>query len=245
MKKKKIPEAAEELEGKKKSPAAAAERPRRPEVDGAAVRGARSGRGPAGRRDGRGPGTAGRRRRGRQCRGAAAGKARAGRGLEGGRPARVRGAVEPSRRAEGGAGRAAPGRRAGRARRRGESEPHAVGAAAAQGALCAGGSAGIPGPSASVRGQRRLRVGHVLGVGKEGRTEAGSRDLCAQGAEGWGPGGQPGSRGDRRNLAAAGGAEPAETGLGGPSSVWSHLPRLPPETQPAAGESAQRAGPFA
>ena len=83
--------------GKKKSPEAAAERPRRPEVDGAAVRGARSGRGPAGRRDGRGPGTAGRRRRGRQCRGAAAGKARAGRGPEGGSPARVRGAVEPSR----------------------------------------------------------------------------------------------------------------------------------------------------
>lgn len=88
-------------------------------------------------------------------------------------------------------------------------------------------------------------MGHVFGVGKEGRTEAGSRDLCAQGAEGWAAEGQPWDRGDPGNLAAAGGAEPAETGPGGPSSVRSHLPRLPPETQPAAGESAQRAGPVA
>lgn len=231
---------------KKKSPAAAADRPRLPEVDGAARRGARSWRGAcAGRPDRSGDrGDSG-------AQDAGAGSSAAGKARAGGR-AGLR-ACERAGGSRAGVGRGAarsrwrcPGRDPARRERR-RTCSVAVGRRRGAGqevppGLCA--RAAPPGPRNLVPvparswGQRRLRAGHVLR--SWGRRDAPRRGVgtCAprDGAGGRAKG-SPGM-GEMGESPAAGEAGPAGTQLCGATCLGS-LQRL----SFAAGESARRAAP--
>ena len=156
-------------------------------------------------------------------------------------PASEREAAEPAwaggRRGAGG-GAAVRSQRAGGEeenvqRGRGAARRRAAGHKVAAWALCAGGAAGTPKPRAGAGGELGAEAAadgtRAPYRGKEGRAEAGSRDLRTQGWGGRASGGQPGNGGNGRESGSLGGRtrrHPARP---------SHLPRKPPGTALCGG----------
>lgn len=118
-------------------------------------------------------------------------------------------------------------------RGRGAARRRAAGHKVAARALCAGGAAGTPKPRAGAGGELGAEAAaggtRAPDRGKEGRAEAGSRDLRTPGWGGRASGGQPGNGGNGRESGSLGGRtrrRPARP---------SHLPRKPPGTALCGG----------